>query len=131
MSAARAVSRAYLAGGPPSRGRSWGWARGSALAAAIPAPRGRAAGGAPPPTWAGKKAEASVGTFPRCCVRALEGCLVSHWGERTVAGPREPRAEDLSSGSQPEVPQHSGVDPQIAAPPPQPGRRSDSWYLLV
>lgn len=68
VSAYRAVSRVPWRAVP--RGRSWGWERGSSLAAAIPAPRGRAAGGAPPPTWAGRKAEASVGTFPRCCVRA-------------------------------------------------------------
>lgn len=71
-----------------------------------------------------------MGTFPRCCVRAgrLPGVIL---GRVDCGGAREPRAEDLSSASQPEVRQCSGVDPQIAAPPPQPGRRSDSWYLLV
>lgn len=59
VSAARAVSRAYLAGTPPAppllgcrrRGRSSGWAS-----------RGRAARGAPGPSWGGM-AGASLGTF--------------------------------------------------------------------
>lgn len=102
MSAFRAVSRVPGGRSPPPQPLV-GVGAGERSGGRDPGSEGRAAGGAPPPTWAGRKAEASVGTFPRCCVRAgrLSGVTL---GRADGGGAGEPGTEDLSGGGQPEVP---------------------------
>ena len=91
VSAARSVPGAYLAGTPPAPplGGCGGW--GGGPAAVLGATRGRAACGAPGPSWGGEKGGGVSGHLFRGPACGLEGCLVSVWGERTVAGPKNLR----------------------------------------
>lgn len=88
VSAAGSAPGEYLAGTPPAPplgGRG-------AVPQLFSGPRGGGPpAGLPDLVGAGRKAGASAGTYFRGPECGLQGCLVSVWGERTVAGPKNLR----------------------------------------
>lgn len=126
VSAARAVSRAYLAGTPPAPPLQGGRRRGGLAA-------GSGLGGGGPP--AGLPDQVGAGwrrrrwaPFQRCCVRAGRLPRVRLGRADCWRGRRTGRR--VAFGQWPgRGPETRSDRPQITAPPPRPGLWRDSWYL--
>lgn len=119
MSAARAVSRASLAGCPPAAAGRGG--RGGALWR----PRSRLRGGGPPaglPRQLGRGGRWRRQWAPfRGAACGLEGCLVSYWGEQTVAGPESPEPRTFGAAASQRSGSVQGWTPKSQPHPHSPG----------